>query len=532
MTRLAAIPLILVSVALIGCGTDDPGTSVEVALTYDDALKLDKADVTLLDRTQSASIAHQLLLLVPDERAGMEMPIAVWARKAGKRAAYGTTSAVPVLGETVTTSLTLTACSPGCQGAMLTTCTGPMVSCVLGCSDEGDAHCIAPRPSNGVDPAAADPLSGTTKISASTTFDVDTGAITGGLTRAAVTGIDRGIGYFQAPAFAFGGAPLGIFVFHNLTIDASVTVQVTGTRAVVWLVGDVANIAGLVDVAAGRGARSVPGPGGGAGGTATAVAQGCGAGGPGGRGPGSNDGGGGGGGAGTAGAAGGTGQNTTTDIAPGGVAGSACLPSNLEPLRGGSGGGIGGVGSAPTPANGGGGGGALQITALGSLEITGTINAGGAGGEGGTGVAANSEFGSNAGGGGGTGGAILLEAPVVTVGSTAIVAANGGGGGGAGDNVLAGNPGDSARASLTRAAGGLGAPPDVRTTGGGSGGAGGVAGMAPVIGGGGSVTIAMANGGGGGGAVGAITLRGRTVTVTGLTTPNAVRLDVQIRNAQ
>ncbi len=526
MSRLATITPFLVAAALIGCDADDPGTSVEVALTYEDALRLETADVTLLNRTKSANIAHQLLLLVPDELAGMDMPMEVWGRKAGKRAAYGTGSAVPVLGETVMAAVTLTACSPGCQGEMLTTCTGAMVTCALGCSEDGDAHCIGPRPSNGVDPTAADPLSGTTTISTNTTFDVDTGAITGGLTRDAVTGINNGIGYFQAPAFAAGGSPLGIFVFHNLTIDASATVRFTGTRAAVWLVGDAAKIAGIVDVSAGRGAPSVPGPGGGAGGTEAAAAQGCGAGGMGMRAATINDGGGGGGGGGTPGAAGGTGNNTAANPASGGVAGPACLSSNLVPLQGGSGGGIGGSGDAPAPSNGGGGGGALQITALGSLEITGTINAGGAGGEGGRGVAATPTN-ASAGGGGGAGGGILLEAPVLVVGSTAILAANGGGGGGAGSDTYSGGPGANARASLIRASGGT-----AGAAVGGNGGAGGVSGTAPVAGTGDTVTTTISNGGGGGGAVGAIVLRGRMRMVTGTTTPSAVQMDVQTRDAR
>ena len=495
------------------CGHDAPGTSVGVSLAYDDGLQLEIADVTLTNRTESGPIAHQLLLLVPDDLAGTEMPIEVWARRAGKRTAYGATSAVPLLGKTVQAQLSLTACTPGCSGAMLTTCTGPVKACTLGCSDVGDAHCIGPRPSNGVDPAAVAGLSGTTTITGDTTFDTGTGEITGALSRAPGTGIDAGIGYVQSAGVG-GGAPLGIFVFHNLTVEVAALVRFTGPRAVVFLVGDTAKIDGQLEPSAGQGMPSNPGPGGGAGGTAGAPAGGCGPGGAGSRGAavGSvDDSGGGGGGGGAAGGAGGVSRTTN-----GGAAGIACLPATLEPLQGGSGGGRSSPG-ATAGARGGGGGGALQLTALGSLEINGIIHAGGAGGESGL----LDPLDASSGGGGGGGGAILLEAPSVVIGGSALVAANGGGGGGGGGTGALAN-GGNATPSLTPAVGAAGF--SVGT----SGGAGDVAGRAAVSGSGSSGTLGAANGGGGGGAVGAIVIRGRAVTLNGLITPTASKLDVQI----
>lgn len=497
------------------CGSDDPGTSVQLALRYDDALGLDTADVTIADRTESSAIAHRMLLLLPDDLVGSTTPIAVWARKAGKRTAYGTSSATPARGETVTAELTLTTCTPACSGDMLTTCTGPVVACVLGCSDDGDAHCVEPMPSNGVDPGAADLLAGTTRISAATTFDVDTGAITGGVTRPVGTGILGGIGYVQAPAFAATGAPLGIFVFHNVIVDADVKVTFTGSRAAVWLVGDSATIAGTLDVSAGGPTgetRPTPGPGGGAGGTAMVPAGGCGPGGPGtGDVEDTEDSAGAGGSAGAVGGAGGTAGGS-----PGGSPRAACLPPGLEPLQGGSGGGTGSPGGDSGTAAGGGGGGALQITALNKLEITGTIDAGGAGGEGGP-AGVNSV---GAGAGGGSGGAILLEAPTVIIARSAIVAANGGGGGGGGGfsaGSQPGLPGANAAALTTAALGGAG---DMFGTDGGAGGARGSAAEA----GGGSTD---GNAGGGGGAVGAIVIRARVSTIEGTTTPQAFETDIR-----
>lgn len=500
----------------VACSAE-PGTSIDLALGYDDALRLETADVTIAGRTESSAIAHRLFLLLPDELAGEDMSIEVWARRSGERAAFGAVTATPRLGATVAASLMLTACTPGCSGDVLTTCTGPATSCALGCSSDGDARCIAPRPSNGVDPVAAEALRGTTTISAETTFDVDTGAITGGITRAAGAGNIDGIGYVQLPPFAAGGAPLGVFVFHSVTVDAGARVRFTGGRAVVWLVGDVARIAGTMDVSAGQGAPSTPGPGGGAGGSATGLAQGCGAGGPGtGDAQDREDSGGAGGSAGAAGGAGGL-----SGTSPGGAPHVACLSASLEPLQGGSGGGTGSPGMDTAAARGGGGGGALQISALGMLEVTGTIHAGGAGGEGGvTGAASVS-----AAGGGGSGGAILLEAPTLIVAQGAILAANGGGGGGGAGFATgprAGQSGGAGMTSPTAAPGGMGFAVG---TSGGNGGARGVAAQN------GQGSSTPGNSGGGGGGVGAIVLRARIARVAGTITPAAVQLDV-LRRAQ
>src|SRR5882672_9108725 len=73
-------------------------------------------------------------------------------------------------------------------------------------------------PSNHVDPTLTVSPLGTVTISINTTFDSDTGEITGGITREVGTGIASGIGYFQVPPPSTGGSQLGIFVLHNLTI--------------------------------------------------------------------------------------------------------------------------------------------------------------------------------------------------------------------------------------------------------------------------------------------------------------------------
>jgi hypothetical protein len=509
--RFSCLPIAM-AIALVACGSDGPGTSVRIALAYDDALGLDTAEVTLGDRTLTAPIEHELLLLVSDDTAGNEMPIAVWGRKEERRTAYGTATAVPVRGKTVAADLSLTACTPGCDGNTLMTCTGEPKSCQLGCSEDGDAHCLAPSASNGIDLTLVDTLAGTTTFASTTVFDTDTGTITGSVARAPGQGVNNGIMYAQAPPSGPGGVALGIFAFHNLAIDGGANIRISGARAAVLLVGDTAGIAGVIDVSGGRPARSSAGPGGGAGGSLGAQAGGCGAGAAGGHGslavP-TDDGGGGGGGGGVTGAPGG---GRSTPLV--GVGGAACLPPLLEPLQGGSGGGRGG-GPSGQAAVGGGGGGALQITALRVLVLTGTITAGGGGGDSG----ALSAVDPGAGAGGGAGGALLLEAPMLTIAGSAIIAANGGGGGGGGGDVMESNmPGADGGASDQFALGGAGTLDD---NGGGTGGA---LASPPDVG---RNAETNGNAGGGGGASGRVVLRGHARLVSGKISPQPTIMDVK-----
>ncbi len=374
-----------------------------------------------------------------------------------------------------------------CSNATTLSCASGDTPCDLGCSTTGVAHCKILVPSNNVDPTLVIGTGGTS-ITALTTFDTDTGAITGDITRPAGSGIHQGIAYSQT-------ASLAVFAFGTLTISNGGIVHFTGSRAAVFLVATDLELAGVIDASGGCYGASLacPGPGGGAGGLFPTAATGCG---PGGTGAhdvatGADTGGGGGGGS-TAGAAGGI-ETASTVMFAGGTAGPSCIPLGLEPLIGGSGGGGGGPGASTTPTPGGGGGGGLQLTALKSLAIAGRINAGGAGGDTGPLDASN----GGASGGGGAGGGILLESPMVLLGAGTIIAANGGGGGGASDHLVAGQPGQNGQLSATPAAGGTPAPNA------GAGGAGG-AGVTPPAKGGDASSI---NAGAGGGAVGTIFIR-------------------------
>ncbi len=368
--------------------------------------------------------------------------------------------------------------------------------------DSAPSDAMLFTPSNGVDPSTALGLTEAIVVDGNATFNVETGRITGALSRPSGVGVMNGIGYEQR---MFGTTPLAVFSFHSLEVQDPGRIQFSGTRAVVFVVSREVSVAGDIDLA-GCSAGACPGPGGGNGTLYTATGGGCG----GGRGGVTNnnnagDSGGGGGAGGTNGAKGGD-DDENGNVLAGGAGGLACIPETLEPLVGGSGGAGGGPGVI-AGVRGGSGGGALQITAFGSIAISGVIDAaGGGGGAGGTDPNGNN---AGAGAGGGAGGGILLEAPSVTLAATGILVANGGGGGGASNGTASGQPGQPGTRSTTPATGGASG------NGNGDGGAG-AALAAPATPG---ENVVDGNGGGGGGGVGRIRIRAGTQMITGTTSP-------------
>jgi hypothetical protein len=396
------------------------------------------------------------------------------------------------------TSADAFAADAGCAATCLSpveiddTCTG-VGACPNGCIDGSPARCSSVTPSNGADPMMLVGVTAGLDAGGSLVVDTDTGTITldGGIVRGPGIGVIAGIRY--TPTLV-----TGVFAVTALTVPATGTLRAFGTRAAIFVVRDDATIAGAIDVGAGMcpGGASAPscgGPGGGTGGTDVTPATGCA---PGGRGDENGDTGGGGGGLGSDGADGGSETGADPGVpGSGGTVTASCPAASAIPIAGGSGGGrAGGVGSAGNGGAGGGGGGALQVTALRSIVVTGTIVAGGNGGRGPSPITAG-------GGGGGAVGTILLESAAIDLGG-AIVAANGGGGGAGGTA----DPGDAGGASATPAAGG----DFVSGMYGADGGAGGALGAPPLAGG-----DSNRDTGGGGGGFGIIRLHASSIAGAG-----------------
>jgi hypothetical protein len=188
-------------------------------------------------------------------------------------------------------------------------------------------------------------------------------------------------------------------------------------------------------------------------------------------------------------------------LAPNAITAPAFARGGCAGAKGANEGGGGGNGG-----NGGASGGAVWLIAgSGTLDVSGSVRAGGAGGSGG-------EV-QSGGGGGGSGGYIKLVGTTVNVSGT--VAANGGGGGEGGcrcsNNDVTGDPGEDAKASMMAAKGGN-KPQNVGGDGGDSSAAANLNAQAG--------TGSTVGGGGGGGAAGFIIIVG-TKTGTGTISPPA-----------
>jgi len=389
---------------------------------------------------------------------------------------------------------------PRCAEGALLTCVGGRemrTPCALGCAPGGLPRCAEFGPSN-VPPELLAAATGEVVIDDGELGYINTDDCN------ALDGDARIVPQMAGPELCV--LPIG-----TLTVRAGGTLFAEGQRPLVILASGDVDIAGTLDVSA---EGAAPGPGGGLGGAGSRV-DGTG------TSPGIggihidtfDDGGGGGGGFCGAGGAGGAGGTAA------GGAGGAARMTELSPLVGGSGGGRGRGTTTTTSVLsgvGGAGGGAVQITALGTLLVSGEILAGGGGGGGGrTGSSGN--WGS--GGGGGSGGAVLLEAVrlEVSAGARVVVAAGGGGGGALLTGDSAGDGSD-----------GVGDPPAEGGTGGGGAGAlGGLPGA-----GGAPNTMANANGGGGGGGSGCVVVRAASGAAGGVSmavTPGAAVRALPVR---
>lgn len=288
-------------------------------------------------------------------------------------------------------------------------------SCPLGCF-ASQPRCRDIDPSNGLAQYADMVMLPPDITLTNATIDTGSGGIVDG-------GTTVNIPSFDVPA-PNGGVPIRVYVVNTLTIvnatvHDTVTNQTTATGYALAFVakGKVA-ISGQIKIAPGTGGIAASGCDGGygrytdRGNEATAA----------------------GGGGGANASVGGKGGNCLINgggvLEPGGASGMPAGTSTLTPLRGGC---PGGASQSDTGVHqylyGAFGGGAVQISSSDSIEVTGSIDASGALGILETFQGTGGDI--NVGGGGGAGGAILLEAPTVTLGPTAVLNAAGGLGGAA-----------------------------------------------------------------------------------------------------
>lgn len=325
---------------------------------------------------------------------------------------------------------------------------------------------------------------------------LDTSTVTGTTALPLCTGMVKPLLVTQA-----GGAPeLVVISVLGLDVAAGSSLTVTGTRPVVFVVFGDATVSGTIDVSA---VGTVVGAGGDVSCTATTIGA------NGADNTAGTSAGGGGGGFGSAGGNGGKSNGGGSS-----AAGGMVVPgSKLVPLRGGCAGGHGGTGASGAGGSGGAGGGAVQISATGTLTVTGTGTIAAAGGGGRTALV------NNAGGGaGGSGGAVLLEAATIDVAAGAWLSANGGGGAEGNNCNSSGNSGaDGAHAAATVAAGGSGGASNS-----GKGGNGAAGGTAATGGGNGGGVLCYGGGGGGGGGVGVVQLNSpNACPIAGTSSPAA-----------
>jgi hypothetical protein len=376
-------------------------------------------------------------------------------------------------------------CTPGeikeCRGDAAFACSAAgngygLQSCDLGCSDNPTSHCKYLQPKYLPDVCDAAATVPTLSISSTGMLDpnLDT-SCTGGVV-------------------SQGGTDLCVVRAGTIAVTSAAVLTVVGTsdmhgRAIALVADQELSIDGTIDVGAHKG---INGPGGGtfSSGGSPQIIQ-----------PNTTVGGGGAGGA-TTGASGATG-NISAGGADGGGANAGMVAMNPALLASFVGGASSGALGATDTSFGGGGGALLLVSCNGSVDLTGTINAGGGGGDGGYIILLPIPP-----HGGGAGGNVVIQGKSVSV--TGQVFANGGGGGGGWMGSTLGAAGeDGSRSDTAPAAGG-----DL-LNGSGIGGRGGFVGNVPAIGT--HPTGTDAGPGAGGGSVGFLQIympMGSTPTVT------------------
>lgn len=365
-------------------------------------------------------------------------------------------------------------------------------SVVDGAADASDAFTCVPWAALNIDPcdAALGTPAEVTLAAGTHVIDSDTGRVAsnGGTPLALPGGL-----------LAQTTGPMARMInLRSMNIETGAVVSVVGSLPTIFVVHGDVTIAGFVDASARLegAAVSVAGPGGNdvAQCTASTGEDGDDSTGLGGGGGGGGGGYGGNGGDGADGHGAGHGTKGSKGVSAG--------MATLLPLRGGCAGGSGGDDTVPAADEGGrrgDGGGALEISALGSVTISGTLASNGT-----SGAAAGGAAPARAGGGGGgSGGALLVDGERVEVRAGAALCANGGAGGEGGQLAATSSSGAAPTCTINRALGGA------QQADGGDGGDGGAGAAAGVNATGASAGASNAGGGGGGGGAGRIRVRAR-----------------------
>jgi hypothetical protein len=346
---------------------------------------------------------------------------------------------------------------------------GDLIDGSTACAGDGFGYTISNVASCDIPAAAPAPLI------VNSTIDTTDGTVTVGTTPQSLPG--------SMLVTQAGGPQVRVVSVSGFRVPPGITVNVVGQYGLVVVVrGDVV-IDGTINASANHttaaaGSRGAAACGALAGASGTLDSGGGG---------GNNSSGSGGGGHGGSGAAGGSAMTIVGNPIPGGPGGVADSNPMLRPLRGGC---PGGVRAGGMPAA---GGGAIQISASGRIDISGTIAAAGGGG-----FAVDPSAPAPA---GGSGGGILLEAGTITMAATAAVTANGGAGAdGGGTTADCSGENGHPRNAFPAAGGGCNGSSDI------TGGAGGTATMQAQSGNSG------ARGLGGGGGVGRIAIHSHAFT--------------------
>ena len=138
MKYFKAFLFLLVGIHLFHCS--DTPTSLRVHLVYEKSWSLDRIDLSIADLSNELEITPELAVLLPEELAGKLQTLSVSAFQAEERFAYGETEVIPLRGEEVQVTVTLTRlpCGAWCaEGEKKCRADGVVV-----CEQRDDDHCF------------------------------------------------------------------------------------------------------------------------------------------------------------------------------------------------------------------------------------------------------------------------------------------------------------------------------------------------------------------------------------------------------